>query len=64
LTIKDWPEQEKPRERLFSLGPSALSDAELLAILLGTGNPEETALDLAKRLLLWGTGQYGQGWGF
>ena len=64
MTIKDWPEQEKPRERLFSLGPSALSEAELLAILLGTGNPEETALDLAKRLLLWGTGQYGPGMGF
>jgi len=61
LTIKDWPEQEKPRERLFSLGPSALSDAELLAILVGTGNREETALDLAKRLLSWGMNEYGRG---
>ncbi|MGI6626798.1 MAG: RadC family protein [Bacillota bacterium] len=61
LTIKDWPEHEKPRERLFRLGPQAISDAELLAILLGTGNARETAFDLAKRLVHWGESHYGPG---
>ncbi|MGI6162990.1 MAG: RadC family protein [Bacillota bacterium] len=64
MTIKDWPEHEKPRERLQSLGPQALSDAELLAILLGTGNSRETALDVAKRLLCWGENNYGPGLDF
>ncbi|HHW18820.1 MAG TPA: DNA repair protein RadC [Firmicutes bacterium] len=61
MTIKDWPEHEKPRERLFRLGPGALSDAEILAILLGTGNSKETALDVAKSLLCWGEVHYGPG---
>ncbi len=49
--IKDMPEDERPRERLFSRGAPALKDSELLAILLHTGTATETALDLAQRLL-------------
>lgn len=51
MTIKDWPEGERPRERLARLGPAALSDAELLAIFLRTGVPGATALDLARQAL-------------
>lgn len=50
--IKDWPEGERPREKLFSLGVSSLSDAELLAILIGSGTTKVTAVDLAKRMLI------------
>ncbi len=51
MSITDWPEEERPRERLLRLGPSSLSDAELLAIFLRTGVPGTTALDLARELL-------------
>lgn len=64
MTIRDWPEQDKPRERLFELGPPALSDAELVAILLGTGNTGETALQVAQRALSRSQGQYGTSLGF
>ncbi|MGC8873054.1 MAG: RadC family protein [Chloroflexia bacterium] len=50
--MRDMPPSELPRERLCSLGASALSDAELLAILLRTGAPGHTALDLARDLLM------------
>ena len=50
-TIKLWAEDDRPREKLMLKGRNALSDAELLAILLGTGTKGETALDLAKRIL-------------
>lgn len=50
-TIKDLPEDLRPRERMVTFGVQALSNAELLAILLRTGNPQETALELAQRLL-------------
>jgi len=49
--IKVWPETERPRERLLNLGPGALADAELIAILLGTGTPRRPALFLAHQLL-------------
>ncbi len=51
--IKDWPEDERPRERLLQFGEGTLSDAQLLAILFRTGNPASgaTAVDLARRLL-------------
>jgi len=49
--IKSWPEGERPRERLQKLGPQALSEAELLAILLGTGERGRNALDIAKNLM-------------
>lgn len=51
-TMREMPPGEQPRERLYRLGASALSDAELLAILLRTGMPGRTALELARELLL------------
>jgi DNA repair protein RadC len=51
LTIKDLPRDIRPRERLLAAGPNALSNSELLAIILGTGNRQESALNLAGRLL-------------
>lgn len=49
--IKSWPKDDRPREKLLLKGPMALSDAELLAILINNGNKEKTALDLAKEML-------------
>ena len=51
MTIKQWAEDDRPREKLLMKGRHALSDAELLAILQGSGTREETALDIAKRIL-------------
>jgi DNA repair protein RadC len=51
MPITDWPKEERPREKLLSRGPQALSDAELLAIFLRTGIPGKTAVDLARDLL-------------
>jgi DNA repair protein RadC len=51
LTIKNWAEDDRPREKLLLKGKNAMSDAELLAILLGSGNVNETAVDLAKKIL-------------
>lgn len=51
LTIKELPVSSRPRERLVDLGPEGLYDAELLAIILVSGTRQETALDLANRLL-------------
>jgi len=51
LTIKDWPEQDRPRERLIKYGADKLQDAELLAILLRVGGVEDSAIDLARQLL-------------
>lgn len=51
MSIADWPEAERPREKLLSLGPSALSDAELLAIFLRIGCAGKSAVDLARELL-------------
>lgn len=50
-TIKDWAEGERPREKLQMHGASALTEAELLAILIRTGKRGETAVDLARKLL-------------
>lgn len=47
-SIKDWPLSERPRERLLSLGPAALSDAELLALFLRVGNRGCSAVELAR----------------
>lgn len=52
MSIRDWPEAERPREKLLQLGPSALSDAELLAIFLRTGLAGVSAVDLARQLIL------------
>ncbi len=51
MTIAHWPVAERPREKLLSKGPAALSDAELLAIFLRTGVRGKTALDIARELL-------------
>ena len=51
LTIKEWGETDRPREKLQLLGASALSDAEILAILIGSGIRGHSALDLARMLL-------------
>ncbi len=50
-TIKELPITERPREKLYDYGPKALSNEELLAIIIRTGNNEDTAIDLARRLL-------------
>ena len=51
MAITDWPEGERPRERLLAHGPEALSDAELLAIYLRVGVRGKSAVDLARDLL-------------
>jgi DNA repair protein RadC len=55
MSIADWPEGERPREKLLARGATALSDAELLAIFLRTGVAGKSAVDLARELL----GKYG-----
>jgi len=50
-SIRNWAEDERPREKLLLKGKNVLSDAELLAILIGSGNNEESAVDLCKRIL-------------
>lgn len=50
--ILDWPESDRPRERLLLLGAPALSDAELLSLFLNTGRPGMTSVDVARELLL------------
>lgn len=51
MPITDWPRNERPREKLLSQGPAALSDAELLAIFLRTGMVGKTAVDVGRELL-------------
>ena len=51
-TIKDWDEADRPREKLMNLGRQSLTNAELLAIILGGGNKEKNAVELAKEILL------------
>jgi DNA repair protein RadC len=51
LAIRDWPESERPREKLLDRGAQNLSDAELLALLLGSGIKGHSAVDLARSLL-------------
>ena len=51
LTIKSLAEDDRPREKLVTLGRHTLSDAELIAIVLGSGNRDETAVQLAQRML-------------
>ena len=51
LSINQWAEEDRPREKLAALGPEALSNAELLAILIGSGNTDESAVELMKRIL-------------
>ena len=51
LSIKSWAEEDRPREKMVLKGRSALSDAELIAILLGSGSRNESAVSLAQRIL-------------
>jgi DNA repair protein RadC len=51
MAIRDWPSDERPREKLLEKGAAALSDAELLAILLRTGTRGHSAVDLARNVL-------------
>lgn len=51
LTIKSWALDDRPREKLVAKGSSSLSAAELIAILIGSGNRQESAVDLSKRIL-------------
>ena len=48
MGIKDWPAEERPREKLLEHGAKNLTDAELLAIFLRTGSPGKSAVDLAQ----------------
>ncbi|MFT4678680.1 MAG: DNA repair protein RadC [Litorivivens sp.] len=49
--LKSWASEDRPREKMMSLGKSVLTDAELLAILIGSGTIEESAVDLARKVL-------------
>jgi len=51
LCIKEWAVEDRPREKLMLKGTRSLSDAELLAILIGSGNTEESAVELSRRIL-------------
>jgi DNA repair protein RadC len=51
FSIKSWAEDDRPREKLLSKGKQALSDAELIAILIGSGSRNESAVELSKRIL-------------
>ena len=51
LTIKRWAEEDRPREKLLLKGKSSLSEAELIAILIGSGNKTQTAVELAQYIL-------------
>ena len=51
LSINMWAEEDRPREKLERLGAQSLSNAELLAILIGSGSPKESAVELMKRVM-------------
>lgn len=51
LSIKNWVEEDRPREKLIQKGPSALTDAELLALLISSGTKDRSAIDLARDIL-------------
>ena len=51
MAISDWPEDQRPRERMMAYGPQALSDQELLAVFLRTGVQGKNALDLGREIL-------------
>ncbi len=51
MSVRDWPKDERPRERLLRHGSGVLSDAELLAVLLGTGTQGQTVMELSHALL-------------
>ncbi len=51
LSIKEWDISDRPREKLMNFGRTSLSNAELLAIIIGSGNTKQTAVDLAKEIM-------------
>ena len=51
MNINEWAEQDRPREKLIARGAAALTDAELLAILIGSGSSGESAVELMRRIL-------------
>ena len=51
FSIKSWSVEDRPREKLLIKGKNSLSKAELVAILIGSGNKDESAVDLSKRIL-------------
>ncbi len=51
-SIKTWAEEDRPREKMIQKGVGALTDSELLAILIGSGNDQESAVELSRRILL------------
>jgi DNA repair protein RadC len=51
ISIKSWAEEDRPREKLVGQGRRALTDAELIAILIGSGSRDESAVELSKRIL-------------
>lgn len=51
LTIKHWAEEDRPREKLLAKGTMSLSDAELIAIIIGSGNAEDSAVELSRKIL-------------
>lgn len=51
LSINNWAEEDRPREKMMALGAEALSNAELLAILIGSGSTKESAVELMKRVM-------------
>lgn len=51
ISIKKWASEDRPREKLLAYGIDSLSESELIAILIGSGNREESAVDLSKRIL-------------
>ena len=53
-SIKNWAPDDRPREKLLVKGPTALSDSELLAILISTGTKEKSAVEIAKEVLVLG----------
>ena len=60
ISIKNWKEDDRPREKLLAKGKNSLSDAELIAILIASGNKDESAVDLAKRILAFTTNNLNQ----
>lgn len=51
MNIKDWAEDDRPREKMLNKGSAALSDAELIAILIGSGNRDKSAVELSREIL-------------
>ncbi len=51
ISIKDWEDEDRPREKLLIKGKQVLSNAELIAILIGSGNAKESAVELAQRIM-------------